>query len=201
MAKFENEKFKYDKYDYKQIEINGVITKVYRIISKINFSTINGMVVAGKKGGYCALNTLSEKGNCWVDEYSVVGPNCHVGGRAYIERALLAHDVSVGGRAYVYNSQINPNKEAAIFEDAKVINSKVKGDLHMNGFAKLESSIVDGNLKMEAETQLTTCLLKTKDRISMVRNTKLAKREVEGSGTIGINEEITLNNIDFSKIK
>ncbi len=114
---------------------------------------------------------------------------------------MLAHDVSVGGRAYVFNSQINPQKTAAIVERAQVLNSKVKGDLNVNGDAKLVSSTVDGNLKMEDETCLSFCSIKTDKRISFVRDRILSHLEIEGEGTFGISEEISLKNIDFSKNK
>ena len=201
MTKFENQKFKYDRYDFKQIEINGVRTRVYRIISKINISTLQGMIVEGQKGGYCALGTLSEQGNCWVDNMSVVGPNCFVSAHAYVKRSLLAHDVSVNGRSYVFNSQINPNKNSSIVENSQILNSKIKGDLYMEGSAKLNSSTVDGDLKMQDEAFLHTCFIKADKRITVVGNTQYSCHEINGEGTIGISDQIELRHIGFSKSK
>lgn len=196
MAVFENEKFKYDKHDFKQIDINGKRTKVYRIISKINFCTRNQMIVEGQKGGYCALGTLSEKGTCWVDQYSVVGPNCYVSCYAYIEKSLLAHDCSVSGRAFVGNSQINPNESCGIVENARVMNSKIKGDLYMGGASKLIDSTVNGDLKMQDEANLAHCLMNAEKQISVAGTTQISFREISGEGIIGVSDKIELKEIE-----
>ena len=201
MSVFENEKFRYDKYDFKQIEIDGKRTKVYKIVSKINFCTSRGVVVEGQQGGYCALGTLSEKGNCWVDKYSVVGPDCFVSGHAYIEKSLLAHDCSVSGRSYVFNSQIVPLKGCSIVDNCEVLNSKIKGDLYMGGLTKLIDSSVVGDLKMQDEAILKTCFIKSEKRITVVGKTSYCCHEINGEGTLGISENIELRHIGYSKSK
>ena len=199
MSKFENEKFFYDRTDVKEIEIGAVRTKIYRIISKINFPTQRETVVEGTKGGYCALGTLSEQGNCWVDKFSVVGPDCFVADGAYVERSLLAHDCTISGRSLVFDSQIIPKAKAALAEKSKVLKSKIKGDLNLKEEASIVASTVNGNLKMESNSQLLRCDIKTEKMISVVGNKRVVDAKIEGFGTIGISESISIEPLNLEK--
>lgn len=200
MTKFENKKFKYDKSDFKYIEINGVKTKVYRIISKINIATKRGMIVEGEFGGYCALGSLSEEGTCWVDKYSVVGPGCFVSGNAQIEKSLLARDCTVGDRVIIKCSKIIPQNKVSIINDSRVENCNVKGDLNLKDSSSLLKTKVFGTLKMEGGATLFGCDVKAEGRgIVMLGNQAYANITISGQGTCAISENIKFRKENLEK--
>ena len=153
--KFQNEKFYYNKYDFKTLDIQGKKTKVYRIISKINFSTCTGkVVVEGQVGGYCALETLSDKGNCWVDNMSVVGPDCKISGNAQVERSLIACDCQLDGKAVVLNSKLMPTSKIMLKDNSAIKNSEIRGRLQMKDLSEISDTKFSGNAELYSDMHI-----------------------------------------------
>ena len=193
------QKYVYDFNDKKYIIVKGKRFTLYRIISVTSFLCgNNNLVTYGKKGGYCALNVLSQEGRCWIDEKSIVGPNCYVSGDAQVENSLLAHDCSLGERALVSNSKILPASEATIRQNGRVCNSEIVGSLQLKEDATIFDSKIKGRVQMEGQTYLIDSEVETLGNgIMMVGNRALTNVKVVGSGTVGISD---LEIIDKSRM-
>ncbi len=193
-------KFEIDLSDVKEVPAhNGKEVLAFRIIAKRDINNPYRTIRAGEKGGYVAVNTLSQEGECWVDEESTIGPGCYISGDAFVSESNLVKNICVGNSALISESIMKAPSKASIYGGAKIIDSATIGDINISGEAKIEHSTVLGKLDMSYGAQLIGCNIEAKNEgISIQNDTVYRHKNIIGSGAI-FNDNVKIKEISNAK--
>lgn len=213
-------KYTLDMNDNKKVSVGDQKLTFYRIVALKDFTTIDGQEIkAGDLGGYITRDTatfidhealkkadnegvplkevyvtLSQEGRSWIDENSIVGPGCHIGGDAVVRSSLLVKDCYVNNSAMVIFSKLCPNFKISVYGGGKVIGSTVEnGNLFVSGAAVLSDCKVEGTFRVSDDIVMRNCDIKaTRDGLNAVGKKLYKGMKINGYGILGISDNITM---------
>lgn len=197
-----NLKFHYDEKDKKFATLDEEKIELVRIVADRDIKNPHCEIKAGDLGGYVVRGTLCDEGESWIDEKSVVGPHCFVGGNGYVSQSVLAHDVRVGGEGAIVDSLINPTRMTTVHAGGKIIKSKIKGNCFLSGEARVDTcDIKKGDLSMTDDAKLLFCVVKatTSEGLSMFGDLTLQGKTITGFGPINYSDKVKIE--DEAKIR
>ena len=187
-------KYTYDLNDSETIIVDGEEQRLYRIVANREIKNPYYTVQAGEKGGYIAEGALSQEGECWVTDTSLVGKDCFVGGDAYVDCSTLFKNVSILNSAAVSDSTIDSPKNSSLTGGSIVVASKVKGDINLSGEARLDTCTLSGNLSMTDKAALWDCSVFGVDEgLSLASDHKYSKKEIYGTGPINSGKVLVID--------
>ena len=99
-----------------------------RIIAITDF----GDVEVGRLGGILhPTATLSQEGDCWIDESSVVGENSHISGNVQIRDNCEIKNSTIGGEGVIGNCKvIDSNIKNKCLRGYTIVGGWIKCDRH-----------------------------------------------------------------------
>lgn len=146
-----NKKFKLG--DYKIIDGKTY----YQIISliDIHFGVIT--VKPGDKGGWISGNVLSEEGECWINESSIVSDSAWISGNALIMNSRIQGHCIISGEAFI--------------QDAAIQNLGGTKSIHINGQSVIQHSSIYGSIEICKNAKIISSIVKSNDLFSIVGGT------------------------------
>lgn len=170
------DKFEYVKRDCKIEIIDGqavlfqrirALRNIFREVVEYGEKKIYQVAKKGDLGAYIVKGALSQYDNAWakplfengeIKKECFVGPDCKISENALVEGSLLLHDVTVEGSGEVTESEIRPNIEAIVSNNAVIDkDTHVFGDIFMDGDSRLSDSNVIGTLSMTDYSLIVDC--------------------------------------------
>ncbi|MBE7075948.1 MAG: hypothetical protein E7375_02655 [Clostridiales bacterium] len=152
------EKYSYDQSDFKEIERGGMIYRLCRIVALRDIHNPRLFVKAGEKGGYVFPDGLSQEGESWVDQGSVIGPQCEVAGNALVQQSYLGRNVVVKDNAVVTKSTLEfAPRGIEISGRGRVVSSYLQGNIRVSGEAAVVRSKMFGNINVFGIANVYDC--------------------------------------------
>lgn len=124
--------------------------KFYRIRATRDFETLGGMVYRGELGGYVENNSiLSQEGNCWVDQHCFINGDLTISGDTYIgDNVHIDATGEISGNTNIRNSLIMGIVHINGGDDTCIVDSTIKGDVHIDGDSLITDSRIDGTVNI-----------------------------------------------------
>lgn len=159
------QEMKYELTKNKKNLANGNTLYQIRALRDIDSQSVK----AGDVGGYVQNpNTLSQEGDCWVDEQAYVCDQSKV-----TENALVSGFASVSGKSLISgNARVHDNsfvndstvrEQAVVCDRASVSNSTLLGDSYVAGNAYCSYVTAEGTVLISDNTKLTEVRLNGSD--------------------------------------
>lgn len=126
-------------------------------------------IVKGQRGGLIQHeDNLSQNGDCWIGEDSVVIESAVVRDDAFVGKSDICGDAIISGYAKIYSCDI---RDYVFIEDAEIVSSKIIGDSDIRGDTHISSCVIKN------------CLIAPPDILIMI-NCDLEDAEINFSGKI-----------------
>ena len=187
-------------YDTQSITRGG--KELYRIIAFRDIQTIGPTIKKGQIGGYVRPGTLSQDGNCWVCEGSIVEEGVYITGDALVSgRSTLKGDVYLANTAFVNRATLTATegRRIALCAAAKVVNSEITGGANLSGDAFIIGSAIDGFVEMQDDAEIRASKIKVPKghKISFVNDQKCELKDVEGKGPWTNQDNMKITSLDL----
>ena len=135
----------------------------YKIRALKTFKNPAGVEIKrGEIGGRISLGALSQNGNCWIDEDSVVvsaSEDKIVFDDAYVCASQIYGNVNIRDNAIVSYSELKNTRDYAmeIKDEAKVVSSKILGNAKIAHKAQIGGSKIRGQVIVDGQSLLENC--------------------------------------------
>ena len=186
-------------YDTQSITRGG--KELYRIIAFRDIQTIGPTIKKGQIGGYVRPGTLSQDGNCWVCEGSIVEEGVYITGDALVSgRSTLKGDVYLANTAFVNRATLiaTEGSRIALCAEAKVVSSAITC-ANLSGDAFIIGSAIDGFVEMQDDAEIRASKIKVPKghKISFVNDQKCELKDVKGEGPWTRTDKMQITQLDL----
>lgn len=163
---------------------------LYRIKANKSFNDVK----AGDLGGYVSSqDNLSQEGNCWIYDDSMVLDNAFIDENALIFRnSIVRNNARISSNTNIINSQISDN--VYIIGESQVFESTIKNDVSITGSAIVINSLIADNVEIKNNSRVTSSNIK--DFIKLFDNSFVYRSSLTGSYTLKDNTIIRKSTLE-----
>jgi len=175
---------------------------LYQIIAFRDIQTIGPTIKKGQIGGYIVPGTLSQDGDCWVCEGSIVEEGVYITGDALVSgRSTLKGDVYLANTAFVNRATLiaTEGSRIALCATAKVFSSAITGGATLLGDTLIIGSVIDGFVEMQGESEIRASKITVPAgrKISFVNDQKCELKDVKGEGPWTRTDKMQITQLDL----